>query len=457
MQEGYGLSQAAVERSFSQIQPQLLVILDCGTRSEEQLAWISKQGTQTVVVDHHSREDQPTLPSDCILINPHLPEQEQSEFQSHCTVGLVFKLVHSILRFSEKNFGGAREKVNLKELLDLVALGTVADLVPLRNENRIFVHHGLKRLGKTSNCGLRALLQVADVDVNNPLSSTDIGFRLGPRINAGGRIETGTIALDLLQTKDNRLAFDIARKLDAINSERRSIERKVAEQATHDIGDTPKSGIVVWNREWHPGVVGIVAGRLARSYHRPSIVLGWDGKTFKGSGRGIPGLDLLAIMAGCEVQPTQWGGHPMAMGMSIDEDVMDDFAEAFSRAVDESCGGVLPPKRLRIDGVADVSAINRQQVLEIEALGPFGQENPEPILKIANIRLEAPPKLMGREHIRFDLPGSRGIQVIGWRMADRMPPTGEMIDLAMKLSRSWWRGRESVRGELVDWRPSKPL
>ncbi|MBC2602365.1 single-stranded-DNA-specific exonuclease RecJ [Puniceicoccus vermicola] len=457
LEEGYGLSIAALERSFADYQPDLLLVLDCGTRSEVELEWIAKQGTQVIVVDHHSRNDQPKLPEDCLMINPHLPEQLQPEFQNHCTVGLVFKLVHALLRKWDECVGGARDRVNLKELLDLVAMGTVADLVPLRGENRVFVHHGLKQLAKTNNHGLRALLQVSDVDVNNPLSSSDIGFRLGPRINAGGRIETGALALDLLMTKDNRLAFDLARKLDTVNSNRRSMERRVSGKAIEMIGEEPPMGIVVWDRDWHPGVVGIVAGRLARKYHRPAIVLGWDGTGFKGSGRGISGLDLLEVMQTCTVKPPKWGGHPAAMGMSIEEEDLPAFAEAFSAAVTSECGGKLPPKKLRIDAVTEPSAISRHEILEIEALGPFGQENPEPIVAIHGVRLEEPARLMGRDHIRFNLPGASGIQVIGWRMAERMPPVGSEIDLALRLSRSWWRGRESVRGELVDWRQAEPL
>ncbi len=455
LEEGYGLSRAALERSFSKEVPDLLLVLDCGTRSEVELEWIANHGTEVIVVDHHVREDNPDLPDRCLLINPHLPVQAQPEFQWHCTAGLVFKLIHALVREWEKDHDGVRDKVNLRGLLDLVALGTVADLVPLRGENRIFVHHGLKQLAKTHNCGLKALLQVSQVDTGNPLRSTDIGFRIGPRINAGGRIDTGALALDLLLTDDNRQAFDLARKLDSVNSQRRTLERQVAEAAIERIGEKPPMGIVVWDKEWHPGVVGIVAGRLARRYHRPAIVLGWDGSGYKGSGRGVAGMDLLAVMKGCSVQPPKWGGHPAAMGLSTDGADLDAFAEAFAESVRNECRGKLPSKTLRIDATTEPCSVSRRTVLELEALGPFGQENPEPVIAVRSVRLEQPARLMGRDHIRFDLPGAEGVQVIGWRMAERMPPVGTAIDLAIRLSRSWWRGRESVRGELVDWRTSE--
>jgi len=455
MEEGYGLSRAALERAFTEkTPPDLLVVLDCGTRSEKELAWVSSRGIPTLVVDHHARGDVPLLPDDCLLINPHLPDRVQDSFRNHCTAGLVFKLVHSLVRILEDRSGDARERVDLREFLDLVALGTVADLVPILGENRIFVRHGLRQLGRTTNHGLRALLQVADVDTSSPLSPTDIGFRLGPRINAGGRIETGLLGIDLLRTADNRLAFDLARKLDAVNRERQSIERKVCDEALERIGDAPPPGIVVGDEGWHPGVVGIVAGRLSRKFHRPAIVLGWDGAGWKGSGRGIAGLDLLAVMERCAVRPPKWGGHPMAMGLSLGPGDLTPFAEAFSAAVHAACGGVLPGKTLRIDTSTTCESIDRQTVLELESIGPFGQGNPEPVIAVANARLDSAPVPMGRDHIRFRLEANPALGIVGWRMAGSPPPTGRPLDLALRLSRSWWRGRESLRGELVDWRPA---
>ncbi len=453
MEEGYGLSRAALERAFTEeTPPELLVVLDCGTRSEEELAWVSSRGIPSLVVDHHAREDVPPLPDDCLLINPHLPDRVQERFQNHCTAGLVFKLVHSLVRLLENRSGNARERVDLRRFLDLVALGTVADLVPILGENRIFVRHGLRQLARTDNHGLRALLQVADVDTSTPLSCTDIGFRLGPRINAGGRIETGLLGIDLLRTTDNRLAFDLARKLDTVNRDRQSIERKVFEEALARIGEPPPPGIVVGDEGWHPGVVGIVAGRLSRKFHRPALVLGWDGTGWKGSGRGIAGLDLLAVMERCAVRPPKWGGHPMAMGLSLPPGDLSRFAEAFSQAVHSACGGSLPGKTLRIDATAECATIDRRSVLEIESIGPFGQGNPEPVIVVEGTRLAAPPSPMGRTHIRFRLEANPALGIVGWRMAGNPPPADRPVDLALRLSRSWWRGRESLRGELADWR-----
>ncbi|MEM0964850.1 MAG: single-stranded-DNA-specific exonuclease RecJ [Verrucomicrobiota bacterium] len=454
LNEGYGLTKSALDRLLSNEKPDLLLILDCGTRSEDELSYLSSIHIPTIVVDHHAATDFPNLPDDCILINPHLQNQVQSEFQTHCTAGLIFKLLHATIREHELVSSGARDRIDLKSLLDLVALGTVADLVPLTGENRIFVHHGLNRLRTTENCGLKALMQVADIDPAFPISPSDVGYRLGPRINAGGRIDDAEIGLELLTTQDNRLAFALARKLDGVNADRRALEKRVIDEALDKIGETPADGIVVWDEDWHPGVVGIVAGRLSRMFHRPCLVLGWDGQILKGSGRGIEGINLLQVMERCAVSPTKWGGHPMALGMSIEPSFVEAFSDAFSQAVKEVCNGALPARVLRLNAIAEAESVDRQTILEIESIGPFGQGNEEPIIGLRQVVINVVPRPFGKEHIRFSLEDHGYLEVIGWRMADRSPPVGKPIDLAVRLKRNWWKGRESIRAELEDWRLS---
>ncbi len=452
MEEGYGLTRKALDRLLGERDVDCLLVLDCGTRSEEELFYLSQKGIQTIVIDHHARSDVPLLPDDCVLINPHLKDRLQPEFQNHCTAGLVFKFLHALTRVMHSRGVDARAQFNLRSCLDLVALGTVADLVPLKGENRLLVKYGLHEIGRSPRHGLKALLQVAGVEVDNPLSTSDIGFRLGPRINAGGRIETGMTSLDLLLATDHRLAFDLARKLDAVNRERQGIEKRVVDEARELVGESPPSGIVAARKEWHPGVVGIVAGRLARTYHRPTIILGFDGDEFKGSGRGIPGLNLLEVMESCEVRPRKWGGHPMAMGMSIDPAQLPAFSDAFAAAVDKVTEGDLPAKTLTVDTVADIGEIDRQCILELEAIGPFGQGNPEPVILFSETILAEAPRKMGKDHIKFRHPSNKSLEFIGWRMAENPPPAGCPVELAVRLSRSFWKGRESIRAEIVDWR-----
>lgn len=452
MEEGYGLTDKALGRILESESFDLLFVLDCGTRSEDQLQILANKGISAIVIDHHARSDTPLLPPHCILINPHLKDRFERRFQVHCTAGLVFKFIHCVTRELHGRGIKAREIIDLRSCLDLVALGTVADLVPLVGENRTLVQHGLRQIARSKRQGLKALLQVTGVQIEHPLSASDIGYRLGPRINAGGRIETGQTSLDLLLATDYRLAFDLARKLDAVNRERQIIEKSVLEKASELLGKKPPLGIVVGSEDWHPGVVGIVAGRIARKFHRPAIVLGFDGEEFKGSGRGIDGLNLIELMENCAVQPHKWGGHPMAMGMSIKPELLPDFADAFAESVEGLTGGDLPPKTLRIDASAKPEEIDRSCFLELESLGPFGQGNPQPIVVFENMVLREPPRMMGKDHLRFKHPANSQIDYVGWRMAQNAPPAGRPVDLAVRLSRSFWKGRESLRAEIVDWR-----
>lgn len=453
LSEGYGLSRPALERLLAGGQPDLLLVLDCGTTSEVELSWLRDQGIPSVVVDHHRRLDAPPLPEGVHLLNPHLPDRAAPAFQNHCTVGLIFKVFHALLgRYEE-----LRARIDLRRFLDLVAVGTVADLVSLRGENRLFVRYGLRELARTTRPGLRALLEASSLGDRTVLQPTDIAFRLGPRLNAGGRMESARAPLRLLLTQDPAEARRIARLLNRLNEERRGTEDEVLTAALRQVGPEPPPGIVVADRDWHPGVVGIVASRLARRFHRPALVLGWDGTQWKGSGRSIPGINLMEVVAASPVAPDQWGGHPMAVGLSLHAERLEAFAQAFAGAVDGYTGGQLPPRSLEVDALASPGEINREAILNIESLGPYGMGHPEPVVLVPTVRLREPPALLKDTHVRFGLPGTAGVEVIGWRMAGMSPPAATPLDLALRLERDWWRGEERLRGILLDWRPSEPI
>jgi single-stranded-DNA-specific exonuclease len=453
LSEGYGLSRPALQRLLTDGKPDLLLVLDCGTTSEAELSWLRDQGIPSVVVDHHRRLDSPPLPDGVHLLNPHLPDRAAPAFQDHCTVGLVFKVFHALLRQRED----LRTKIDLRRFLDLVAVGTVADLVSLRGENRLFVRYGLRELARTSRVGLRALLEASSLGDRTVLQPTDIGFRLGPRLNAGGRMESAREPLRLLLSREAPEARRIARFLNRLNEERRGTEDEVLTAALHQVGPEPPPGIVVADRGWHPGVVGIVASRLARRFHRPALVLGWDGTQWKGSGRSIRGINLMEVVADSTVAPAQWGGHPMAVGLSLGPDQVETFPQAFADAVDRYTGGQLPPLSLQVDALAAPGEISRESILGIESLGPYGMGHPEPVVLVPTVRLREPPALLKETHVRFGLPGTAGVEVIGWRMAAQSPPAATPLDLALRLERDWWRGEERLRGILLDWRPSEPI
>src|SRR6266513_542638 len=285
MEEGYGLSRESVDRCVEQHQPQLLIAVDCGTSSINEVADLKKRGIQVIILDHH--EPKSKLPDCVAMVNPKLTE---CGFEYLSSVGIVFKLCHGLLK--TRPLPG----FDLKSKLDLVALGTVADIVPLRDENRVLVQRGSIEIARTSRIGLKKLMQVAGV--RQPILPEDIGYRLGPRLNAAGRLSTAEKSLRLLLTQDEGEAAVLAAELDQQNRERQQVETEIFVAATDKINGefdpARDAAIVVGAQGWHPGVLGIVASRIVRKYHRPAIVIGFDENGVgKGSGRSIEGLNLV--------------------------------------------------------------------------------------------------------------------------------------------------------------------
>ena len=300
MEEGYGLSRESVERCLEQYRPQLLVALDCGTASTGEIAELNKRGVDVIVLDHH--EAKSVLPDCVALVNP--KTDPASPFHYLCSVGIVFKLCHALLK--TRPLPG----FDLKSKLDLVALGTVADIVPLVDENRILVQRGAIEIAQTSRIGLKKLMQVAGV--RPPILPEDIGYRLGRRLNAAGRLSTAEKSLRLLLTRDDVEATALANELDQQNRERQEVERQIlaaaVEQIDKSFDPTRDAAIVAGARGWHPGVLGIVASRIARKHHRPAIVIGFDENgAGKGSGRSIEGLDLVEALTRCAATLEKFG------------------------------------------------------------------------------------------------------------------------------------------------------
>ncbi len=322
MEEGYGLSRESVERCLEQHRPQLLIAVDCGTASTGEIAGLKKRGVDVIVLDHH--EAKSVLPDCVALVNP--KTDSASSFHYLCSVGIVFKLCHALLK--TRPLPG----FDLKSKLDLVALGTVADIVPLVDENRLLVHRGAIEIARTPRIGLKKLMQVAGV--RRPILPDDIGYRLGPRLNAAGRLSTAEESLRLLLTHDEAEAAALANALDQQNRERQEVEKEILAAAIAQIDkqfDAVRDiAIVAGARGWHPGVLGIVASRIARKYHRPAIVIGFDENGVgKGSGRSIDGLNLVEALTRCAATLEKFGGHEMAAGLTLREENFARFAEAF--------------------------------------------------------------------------------------------------------------------------------
>src|SRR5205823_5973539 len=306
MEEGYGLSCESVERCVEQFHPQLLIALDCGTSSAAEIVDLRQRGVDVVVLDHH--EPKAALPECVAIVNPKI--DPASPFHYLCSVGIVFKLCHALLKTRPINF-------DLKSKLDLVALGTVADIVPLCGENRTLVQRGAIEIARSSRLGLKKLIEVSGV--RPPILTEDIGFRLGPRLNAAGRLSTAEKSLHLLLTQDLNEATASADSLDKHNRERQEVEKEIFAAAEEKIASEydplRDAAIVVGASGWHPGVLGIVASRIARKFHRPTIVVGFDDRGMgRGSGRSIEGLSLVEALNRCSEHLEKFGGHEMAAG-----------------------------------------------------------------------------------------------------------------------------------------------
>ena len=458
MEDGYGLSRSAIDRAMEQGRPHLFIALDCVTNSHAEVAYLKGMGVDVMVIDHHRSKEAPLV--DGILINPHVhSDDNDGAWRNLCTVGLVFKLVHGLVKQLRTDNHPVAFRIKLRDYLDLVAMGTVADLVPLTGENRILARYGLRILQSAERPGVRALLQVAGVRPEQDLMPVDISFRLGPRINASGRLADAALSVELLLSDDTLFCESTARQLDAFNRERQDIERQITDEAERLIesrfSDWP--GIVLFGDNWHPGVVGIVAGRVTRKYNRHCVVLGNEGDMAKGSGRSIDGINLVDVLGTCCEHLTSWGGHPMAVGVALPKLHLESFRERFAEAVRAHAGGGLVEAELAIAAWLTSDELRERLMEDLEALHPFGQGNPEPVFGVRGIVLRQRPEVFKQTHFRFHLDDPRGRRLFGvaWKLAHRLPPAGQPVDLAVKLTWNHFNDRKLLQLELIDWRPTQ--
>lgn len=458
LQEGYGMTTQALEQLLDQGRPELLIALDCGTNSLEEVRWLKARGIDVLIVDHHQSKGE-TLP-DCLIVNPHVHDTPDAPWAALCTVGLVFKVAHGLVKRLREQDDPVAQRIKLREYLDLVAMGTVADLMPLTRENRILTCHGLRHLSNSNRLGVSALFDVAGLHLGQDLQPSDIAFKLGPRINASGRLADALLPVEMLLSKDHQECGQAARRLEAYNRERQAIERAMVDEACACVEDgSVLEGIVVAGHDWHPGVVGIVAGKLARQFQRPCIALGRDGDQWVGSGRSYGSVNLQEVLQRCDGFLSEWGGHPKAVGISLPQENLEAFREAFHQSVKD-----ILIHEAEAEDVLELAAWLPPQSLtesfleQLELLQPFGEGNPEPVLGVKGVRLQESPILFGECHYRFRLPVSAETccQGIAWRKADAVPPVARPIDMAVKFRRHYWNGHCFPQVELIDWRPADP-
>jgi len=460
LDEGYGLSRDGVENCLKKFSFSLLLAVDCGSTAVETIAWLGQAGVDVIVLDHHQVCS--PAPKAVALVNPQLTPSAgphastAAPFQELCSAGLAFKLAHAVVkRGRETGLPGALE-FDLKPYLDLVALGTIADLVPLTGENRILVTAGLERLNTTCRPGLIALKEVAQSPAK--LGTHDVGFQLAPRLNAAGRLETAEDSLQLLRAETVAAALPLARKLDAHNRERQTIEKTIVEEVIGGMRqkfDAQNDFVIVEGRLlWHIGVVGIVASRVLQEFYRPTLIIGGENGEMRGSGRSIPGFDLAAALRECSDLLVRHGGHAMAAGFSVLPDKIDEL-----RARLNGIGRRLlkpedlqPP--LRIDAEIALSEINFESLAELDKLKPTGMGNPALQFCARNLAHRKPLQRMGaaKQHVKLWVTdGVVTHEAVWWNAGNGSLPVGK-FDLAFVPTLNEFNGRTTVQLRVLDWR-----
>ncbi|NNJ70907.1 MAG: single-stranded-DNA-specific exonuclease RecJ, partial [Kiritimatiellales bacterium] len=461
LDEGYGLSQDALQRCVEEHDPLVLISVDCGVNSGESVAWAQSKGVDVIVTDHHEplEETAPAL----ALINPKLARPEQGrgrtfpELENLSGVGVAFKLAHALVKHGRVQAKEPAEQVDLRNYLDIVALGTVADIVPLVHENRIMVRHGLAQLNRTQWVGLQALKQIAGI--RGEVDSFHLGFQLGPRINAVGRIGQPMQALRLLITEDAGEARRIAKLLDDTNAERRRIEAEMADEAFAEIDEyfdpATHFGLVVAREGWHPGVVGIVASRVSRHYHRPAIIMGIEADgSARGSCRSIDEYNVLDGLHACAGHLSKHGGHKMAAGLELNPGAVESFRKDFNAAAAESLAGVDLSPVQHIDAIMSADQLDGALYEQLKSLRPFGQDNPEPVWALLGVHVSGSPRVVGKKHLKFKLTADgRRFDAIAFNYALDRLPSGS-IDVAFTLTENNWNGNTSLQLQVKDIRPS---
>ena len=454
--DGYGLSPISVEKCMRQFEINLLLAVDCGSTSNEAIDCLNKNNIDVIVLDHHQLSTPPPKP--VAIVNPQL-NNNYPNFQELCSVGLAFKLIHAIVKKGRQEGLQKERDLDLKQYLDLVAIGTVTDLVPLVGENRKLLRFGLEQLSETTRPGLIALKKI--VNITPPVSVFNVGFNLGPRINAAGRMENPAAALNLLLSKDNCTAEKNAKILDDFNRDRQRIERDISTKAIENIKNKfdPQTDFVIveGDMEWHLGVIGIVASRVMRKFYRPTFILARDGDGWKGSARSIEGFDLAEAMRDCDDLLNDHGGHAMAAGVSVKPGKLDAFRERINEIAKKSIRPEMFQAPLKLDAETNLSEMTLVRIKEMQQIEPTGQGNPEIQLLIPNLTMSSPVYRMGKEkqHVKFWANDEReSCEVIAWNLKPQDEPKGK-FDLAVAPQVNNFNGRLSVQLKLIDWRPTE--
>lgn len=405
--EGYGVSRKGIDYA-AETGVKLIIILDCGIKATEEIDYAKQLGIDFIICDHHMPDE--VMPNAAAILNPKR-EDDKYPFKHLCGCGVGFKFMQAFAKNNGISFS------RLIPLLDFCAVSIAADIVPVTGENRILAYHGLKQLNKNPNIGLKAIIDICGLS-GRQLSMSDIVFKIGPRINASGRMENGRESVNLLVEKDFAAALDKAKHINEYNEQRKDIDKQMTEEANVIVGrlesQQKHSSIVLYDENWKKGVIGIVASRLTEIYVRPTVVLTRDGDIATGSARSVAGFDIYAAIKSCRDLLMNFGGHTYAAGLTLKWDDVKEFRDRFQKYVEEHILPEHTEATLDIDAVIDFKDINKKMHAELKKFGPFGPGNPKPLFCTMDVYDFGTSKVVGRaqEHIKLELVDSKSNNVM---------------------------------------------
>ena len=442
LKEGYGLNLEGLKRLVAQ-GVKLIITVDCGITNIEEVKWIRGQNIDVVITDHHLPADE--LPPANFVINPKI---NSSAYKNLAGVGIAFLLAAGLNN-------ELPEKIDIRQYLDLVALGTIADVVPLDIDNRILVKNGLLMLSETRRPGIVALKEESGLKVGAKLGAEEVGFILAPRINAAGRMGNGKDGVELLLTQDMSRAKEIAKKLEEYNRARKKEEDRILKDALKQAMEKlDRPGLVLYGDNWHEGVVGIVASRICERFYKPTFVLTSKNGEVKGSGRSIPEVNLYLTMKKCRDALLRFGGHPQAGGISLSKEQLPYFEKLFIESIEKITDGIELTPHLRVDSYLPLKDIDYNLIKELELLEPYGPDNPEPVFWTKDL-LVLKQKLVGKEHVFLEVRDEKAKRTMwakAWNMADLIPQdfTNKYVKIAFYPRINTYNGLIGVDLQLKD-------
>ena len=452
--EGYGVSKKGIDYAKEQ-GVKLIIILDCGIKAIDEIAYAKEQGIDFIICDHHVPDEK--LPDAVAILNPKR-EDDPYPFKDLCGCGVGFKFMQAFAKNNGIPFS------RLIPLLDLCAVSIAADIVPVVDENRILAFHGLKQLNQNPSVGLKAIIDICGLN-NRELSMSDIIFKIGPRINASGRMENGRESVDLLVEKDLGMALRMAKHINEYNEQRKDIDKQMTEEANQIVArlenQKHQSSIVLYDENWKEGVTGIVASRRTEIYFRPTVVLTRDGDYATGSARSVTGFDIYSAIKSCRHLLVNFGGHTYATGLTLKWDRIKEFRMAFQQYVDDH---ILPEQteaNLKIDSVIDFKDITKRLHNDLKKFSPFGPGNPKPLFCTLNVYDYGTSKVVGREqeHIKLELVDSKSSNVVkgiafGQSASARYIKSKRSFDIAYTLEDNVFK-HNAIQLQIEDIRPAE--